>query len=146
MYVRKNYSEHVGRNNTLNFFFVKLLIIENFNIAFLETNISYIQGVYSINKTKDMNIVHVKFFFISFFLFNLYERRNWDLNCNYKQRIYILLSYARRREQKIYLFVFKSGNLCHFEQFRRTVRVIKCMQDRVIWSSKIVGCSVDSIR
>lgn len=67
MYVRKNYSEHMGRNNRLNFFFVKLLIIENFNIAFLETNISYIQGVYSINKTKDMNIVYVKFSFIFFF-------------------------------------------------------------------------------
>lgn len=27
MYVRKNYSEHIGRNNRLNFFFVKLLVI-----------------------------------------------------------------------------------------------------------------------
>lgn len=69
MYVRKNYSEHVGRNNRLNFFVVKLLIIENFNIAFLEKNISYIQGVYSINKTEVMNIVHVKFFCIFFFFF-----------------------------------------------------------------------------
>lgn len=69
MYVRKNYSEHIGRNNRLNFFFVKLLIIENFNIAFLKTNISYIQGIYSINKTNDMNIVYVKFLFFFFLIY-----------------------------------------------------------------------------